>query len=107
MWVEITYPFLNFNDTPFKFGNGWVISLHTLLGLWLHIHTGIKVNPCWWKEPLNRITEILNFAISPLDTCVNLVIIDRFRGLLHEVKTLLTPHIQPAMVYYVQDYDYT
>ena len=39
--------------------------------------------------------------------CVNWVIIDRFRELLHEVKTLLRQHIQPAMVCYVQDYDYT
>ena len=30
---------------PLKFGNGYVISSHTLQGLWLIIHVGIKVNP--------------------------------------------------------------
>ena len=29
---------------PQKFGNEWVISSHTLLTMWLLIHTGIKVN---------------------------------------------------------------
>ena len=27
-------------------GNGWIISPHTLLGMWIHIHAGTKVNPC-------------------------------------------------------------
>ena len=31
---------------PLKFGNGWTISSHTLLGTWLHIHAAITVNPC-------------------------------------------------------------
>ena len=26
--------------------NGWVISSHTLQGMWLFIHVGIKVKPC-------------------------------------------------------------
>ena len=29
-----------------KFGNGEVISSHILQGMQVHIHTGIKVNPC-------------------------------------------------------------
>ena len=29
-----------------KFGNGWIISSHTLLGMWLLIPAGIKANPC-------------------------------------------------------------
>ena len=29
---------------PLKFGNGEVISSHTLLGPWLHIHAEIEVN---------------------------------------------------------------
>ena len=29
-----------------KFGNGYVISSHILLGMWLHIHAGIKGKPC-------------------------------------------------------------
>ena len=31
---------------PLKFGNGQAISFHTLLGVWLLIHTGIEVNSC-------------------------------------------------------------
>ena len=30
---------------PLKFGNGSVISSHTLLGMRLLIHAGVKVNP--------------------------------------------------------------
>ena len=37
-------PFPNFNDGIVEFGNGYVISSHTLQGMWLLIHTGIKVN---------------------------------------------------------------
>ena len=36
---------------PLKFGKRWVISSSTLLGLWLLIHVGIKVNPCQQKGP--------------------------------------------------------
>ena len=39
MWDDITYPFLNFKG-------GEVISFHTLQGMWLLIHAGIKVKPC-------------------------------------------------------------
>ena len=28
-----------------KFGNGYVISSHSLCGIWLFIHTGIEVKP--------------------------------------------------------------
>ena len=43
---EITYPFQNFNGAePLKFENGWVISSHALLGMWLLIRVGIKINP--------------------------------------------------------------
>ena len=30
---------------PLKFGNGYVISSHILLGMLLIIHDGIKINP--------------------------------------------------------------
>ena len=33
-----------------KIGNGYVIISHTLLGMRLYIHTGIKVKPCYRKE---------------------------------------------------------
>ena len=29
---------------PLKFGNRWVISSHTLLGMWLLIYGGLKLN---------------------------------------------------------------
>ena len=31
LWNEITYPFPNFNGAAVKFGNGYMISAHTLL----------------------------------------------------------------------------
>ena len=34
-----------------SFGNGRVIASHILLGMWLPIHAGIKVNRCWWEGP--------------------------------------------------------
>ena len=42
VWDGITYIFLTATFASFKFGNG--ISLHTLLGMYLLIHGGIKVN---------------------------------------------------------------
>ena len=41
VWDEITYPVLN-GVTIEKFGNGYVITPHTLLGISLHI---LKINP--------------------------------------------------------------
>ena len=47
MWDVITYPFQNFNGAePLKFENGWVISSHALLGMWLLIRVGIEINQC-------------------------------------------------------------
>ena len=47
VWDEIFYPFPNFNSAAVSlFGNGLVISSHTLLGMWLLIHAGIEVNLC-------------------------------------------------------------
>ena len=42
---EITYLFPHINAVALKFGNGWVIPWHTLLGMWLLIHAVIKINP--------------------------------------------------------------
>ena len=44
LWDEITYPFPNFNGFS-------VISFHTLQCMWLLIHAGIKVNPCYPNWP--------------------------------------------------------
>ena len=40
--------------------NGWVISFHTLLSVWLLIHAWIKVNPC--KSALCCLFSIINGA---------------------------------------------
>ena len=45
----MTYPFPNFNGCTIEVRNWWVISLYTLLGMWLLIHVGIQVNLCSWK----------------------------------------------------------
>ena len=37
--------------SPLKFGNGQVISSHTLLGIWLLTHAGIEVIPYSLKRP--------------------------------------------------------
>ena len=34
---------------PLKVENGWIILSHTLLGTWLLVHAGIKVNPRHWR----------------------------------------------------------
>ena len=39
VWDEVIYPFKNFNRET-------VFSPHTLLGMWLLIHAGIKYNLC-------------------------------------------------------------
>ena len=46
MWDEITYPFPNFNCRTVDVWD-WIISYHTLLGMWLLIHAQIKANP--WR----------------------------------------------------------
>ena len=47
-----------------KFGNGEAISSHTLPGMWLLIHAGIKINPRKWKRPLLEfINNILNLLL--------------------------------------------
>ena len=45
VWDEITYPFPNLKLQLLKFENGWVISSHNLLAMWLIIRIVIKVNP--------------------------------------------------------------
>ena len=51
VWYEITYTYLHFYSAAVEVGNGQSISSHSLLGMWLHIHAGIKVNPNLYKEP--------------------------------------------------------
>ena len=46
MWDEISDPFQTSTTQPLKFWNGWVISSHILLGMWLLIHVLIKFNTC-------------------------------------------------------------
>ena len=35
---------IHLTAAPLKFGNGKVFSSRSLLGMWLHIHDGIKVH---------------------------------------------------------------
>ena len=45
---------------PLKFGNWWVMSSHTLPGMWLLIHAVIKVKPCQWNSSVvSTIAHIL------------------------------------------------
>ena len=46
VWAEITYPFQTSTVQRLKFGNGYIILSRTLMGVWIRIHAGIKVNPC-------------------------------------------------------------
>ena len=52
---------------PLKFGNGYVISSHTLMAIWLLIHAGIKVNH--W----DRVTHICvsRLTIISSDNCLS------------------------------------
>ena len=55
-----------------KFENGWTISFHKLLAMWLFIHAGIKVNHVSKTGPWGVITVEgeLNPAFSLLKTCI-------------------------------------
>ena len=44
-WIKLLIHSKTSTVQPLKFGNGQVISSHTLLFRWLLIHVGIKVNP--------------------------------------------------------------
>ena len=39
------------------------VSSHTLLGMWLIIHAGIKINPCYWGAAYDTLT---NAELTPL-----------------------------------------
>ena len=43
VWDEITYPFSNFNGAAVEVWKCLIFLSHTLLGMWLLIHAGIKV----------------------------------------------------------------
>ena len=62
VWDEITYPF---PVQPLKFRNGWVISSHTLHGMWLLIHAGIKVNNIYDDAEVSIMSaEIIDHCVS-------------------------------------------
>ena len=44
VWDEIIHPFPKFNDAAVLVWNGYVISSHTLLSVWVLIHAALKVN---------------------------------------------------------------
>ena len=47
MWNEITYPFPNFNSAIVEVCEWISNSSHSLPGMGLLIHAGIRVNPCY------------------------------------------------------------
>ena len=53
---------------PLKFGNAQVISSHTLLGMWLIIHAGIKLTYCSQMSPIGWGLLKTCFIISPFST---------------------------------------
>ena len=70
MWIEITYPFPNFNGCTVETSE-WISKFtHTLLGMWLLVHVGIEVNPCQKKValwvPIASILEQLDHVITRL-----------------------------------------
>ena len=52
VWDEISYPSPNFNGGTVEVWEEINNFTHTLVDMWLHIHAGIKVKPCWQKGPL-------------------------------------------------------
>ena len=52
VWDEIIDPFPNFNGETVEVCEWISIFSNTLSGMWLFIHAGIEVNPCWEKETL-------------------------------------------------------
>ena len=71
---ETTYPYQT-SMAPLKFLNGWLISSHTLLSIWLRIHAVIKVNQdtdvsrqTYWSE--NKIMACHLFSTKPLSESV-------------------------------------
>ena len=60
---------------PLKFGNGYVISYHTLLGMWLPIHAEIQVKPWCQEGSWVQVTEPTNncYSKKEYNICVNRV----------------------------------
>ena len=44
MWVKLLIHSQTSMVQPLKFGNGFIISFHTLLSMWLFVHVGIELN---------------------------------------------------------------
>ena len=57
---KITYPSPNFNSATVKIGNGQVSPPHTLLSMWLLIHTGIKAWRNYTRTTINKHNKILS-----------------------------------------------
>ena len=50
VWDEITYPFLNFNGATVEVKewlSNFILQYFTIPGVWLLIHAGIEVKPCY------------------------------------------------------------
>ena len=45
VWDEITYLYQNSTVQPVRYGDRYMISSHTLVGVCLFIHVGIEIDP--------------------------------------------------------------
>ena len=61
MWDEITYPFQNFHTETVEVWKRISNFIPLLLGMKLLMRVGIKVNPCYQKEPQ---MSLLNYSIT-------------------------------------------
>ena len=94
LWDASTYQFPNVEDYTVNFGNGWIITSHTLLGMWLlikhmvmwHCYTTVCIKSCiCWGEKMfdtmyNRI----------LDTKWSCIARDRTRHASYVTKVIIT-----------------
>ena len=52
------------SQTSVKFGNGSVISSHTLLGMWLLIHAGLKIIYATKRDPVAYLLKKVNPSLG-------------------------------------------
>ena len=58
---EMTYPFPNFNGASFEVWEWWIISFHTLPGLWLLIQASVAL----WTDSLIESLVLRYFQVTP------------------------------------------
>ena len=88
MWDEITYPFPNFNNATVEVWK-WISNFtpHSLLGMWLFVHAGIKLIRVSKTGPW--------YSVKPLSSTFHINII--FKWNTHKVHSICNPHIDDLM----------